>query len=281
MARAGKAHEIRSVKNGVAAGVLPGLFVLVLLVCCHVVVAGPEGHMKPQGSEGSVRCVGGGSDKDAIKALVTLYRLATREQFLGDPRSQSTTERTHHLEEAGDIYDGMLEICAFLPLAAHGGGASPVVSRVYSAVAAFASRTGYDRFVSTQPKQLIERALALDPGNAVAWYELARVAREDPAGPEREARIVAACSKALAIDPKFPEAWLELGLSFLRTGRTAEADATRTRFLATLVDFKPELHLFDSGYPEVFEQIGLPGHVILKQQEFRPDEARFELGLKP
>ena len=66
----------------------------------------------------------------------------------------------------------------------------------------------------------LEHSLALDPGQANAWFRLGNVREEQ----ERDDLAVAACfAKAVALDPSHARAWNNLGGAQQRLGREEQA----------------------------------------------------------
>jgi predicted TPR repeat methyltransferase len=77
-----------------------------------------------------------------------------------------------------------------------------------------------------QAGNALERGLALDPGQARAWYQLGNVREELGQGDE----AAAACfEKAVALDPAHARAWNNLGGAQQRSGRGEQALASYRR----------------------------------------------------
>jgi len=240
----------------------------------HRLLAGPEASAVAGKSAGNLDLEG----HIIMGSLRLLYRLAAERQFLGQSSIQDYMARSRHLENAAKIYVAMLVMADRLPEPANGSADAAMLSRIYLEIAVFSSETNFDGYLRIDSPKLIAKALELDPGNSLAWYEMACLYRKtEPKGKDRDDKIMQACKKAIAIDHDFPEAWLEMTLAYGRSGDAADSDAARQTFLDTLQKYKPELHFFDSGYPQVNETIGFPGNTTLKRGIYRTDDARFDL----
>ncbi len=79
---------------------------------------------------------------------------------------------------------------------------------------------------------IYERAIALDPGNPVAYHNIGTMWRQRG---EME-KAVAAFSKALELDPNFLFSYKSLAASYLDSGRPAEASQTLERLAGRLAD---------------------------------------------
>lgn len=76
-----------------------------------------------------------------------------------------------------------------------------------------------------------------DPNDADAWYFRGRA----QAQLNRPDAAVPALQRAVALNPEFGRAWLELGLLYARLGRTAEAEHVRVSLMAVDEDLEQEL----------------------------------------
>lgn len=84
--------------------------------------------------------------------------------------------------------------------------------------------------------QVLRRAVELDPDNVMLWLNLgaAELGRLELSGPRQQARAIQAYERALAIDPKTPNAHYHLGL--IHKERKDSARATAAFEAALLVD---------------------------------------------
>ena len=82
-----------------------------------------------------------------------------------------------------------------------------------------------------------EQWLREDPGDADAWYFLGRAS----AKLNRPEEAVAKLQHAVGINPEFSRAWLELGLLYVRLGRTDDVERVRVSLMTLDEDLEQEL----------------------------------------
>lgn len=82
-----------------------------------------------------------------------------------------------------------------------------------------------------------ERWARDDPSDADAWYFLGRASAQM----NRPEEAVAGLQRAVAINPEFGRAWLELGLLYVKLGRTDDVERVRVSLMSLDEDLEREL----------------------------------------
>ena len=92
----------------------------------------------------------------------------------------------------------------------------------------------------------VERALALDPDNAVAWQTRADVATS--VDPTDNAPVIASLRRALALDSTRPDAWRRLGVAYAEIGDSARALPALRRAVTIEPDYEEGLAFLALGH---------------------------------
>lgn len=218
--------------------------------------------------------------QDLVASLKEICKLAAQKEYAGLTSGEPTQVGLRGVESIGGsefasarkLYFAALQLA--LAAEAESGNdekVQRVLSEVYSRIGWFQYETARGE-KQQQGKELIKRAIALDPKNAIALYK--EVLLLPPSkGTDNDATIQK-LKKIVELRPQFPEAWLDLCSAYLRAGKNEEADKAREQFTQNREHFTSELYLFDNGYPHKGQTIRLPSG-DLERKEFQGD-SRFE-----
>jgi tetratricopeptide (TPR) repeat protein len=151
-----------------------------------------------------------------------------------------------------------------------------IISALYARVAWFASRTNMSGYLKIDYNQLLERAVSIDPDNALALYMSVRL---KSFGSEENIDEVTLerLNRALKKKPDFPEAYLLLGLYYLRNGDQENADKCKSQFLANVDAYSPELIFYDTTYPAPNNHIMISENQRVESRDYPKSAERFRL----